>query len=317
MGLFPSPQRAASFKTVSHRAAPGKSLPGSGPAPRPWRATRSRAVRPARPTRPAWSPAPGCPRSAACKMPGNSKRAGNVLVEVTSSRLIWSFSSPSSPKKLIRPRCKIATRSATRSRSEVMCVEKITLRRPPAAMSSTTFKNSRRAAGSRLATGSSSTSSSGSCPRASTRASFCSSPTESVPARRVGGKSHSRDQPLDQRRIPARVERAGVGEDVPHLHPGINLRALRHVAQRAAWRWRSGSRRARPGSSPCRAAAGPGPARGAAGWSCPLRSCPAGRRPSRPESSGRAGRAPAARRRFSRRPHFQDVFRRFICHPAP
>ena len=45
----------------------------------------------------------------------------------------------------MRPDFKMATRSATRSRSEVMCVEKRTVRRPGSARSMIICKNCRRA----------------------------------------------------------------------------------------------------------------------------------------------------------------------------
>ena len=65
----------------------------------------------------------------------------------------------------------MATRSATRSRSDVMWVEKSTVRLPGSARSMIICKNCRRAKGSRLAAGSSRISSSGSWPNASTMAS--------------------------------------------------------------------------------------------------------------------------------------------------
>ena len=145
-------------------------------------------------------------------------------------------------------------------------------------------RNSRRASGSRLATGSSRTRSSGRLATARVSASWAAGrPRASPPAGAGRGRAASIAS-SGERLVPARVELRAEVEVVRDAQPGVGRGVLGHEADAGELR-RVGRRAARRAPRSCPRSARAGRRRGAAGWSCRPRWGRRGRRRGRPGSA--------------------------------
>ncbi|KAI1696507.1 hypothetical protein Ddc_20332 [Ditylenchus destructor] len=155
----------SSARNARSRRSPASSLPGSAPASAAGRRTRAGArpgPRSPRPRRPA---------------PVRRQRAGGLPPTAR----------PAAPAARGGPWLRKARLKATRSRSDRMCVENTTVVPRSSTWSTSSRRKSRRPAGSRLATGSSSTSRSGSCASARTMDRRCCCPCDNAAIRRSRG----------------------------------------------------------------------------------------------------------------------------------
>ena len=131
-----------------------------------------------------------------CSGRGGVRRGGGVSRAGRRRRRPPAPGSPPARRRGRRPARGRRRRGRTAARSP----------RASATASISTCRNSRRASGSRLATGSSSTSSSGRLARPSVSASWARCPPESWPARCRGIQPQLADPAAAQPRVPARVE---------------------------------------------------------------------------------------------------------------
>ena len=98
-------------------------------------------------------------------------------------------------------------------------------------ISSRVRRNSRRAEGSRLATGSSRISSSGSWPEGQDDAEGLELADRERADAVFQGQAPAGAEVVDQGLVPGGIERGGVGDDLPHAHPGVADHLLRDVAE--------------------------------------------------------------------------------------